>query len=130
MPTAERLSSPDIGSNGDCTPQLDRFKASMDRAEDYPTNLISRNIYSYQLNEYLRQTEINRSRLFGPSSTVDFLEFRNGASTTPLDEQTARQTSNVRSEGLAARLRSKSELSKVDMCDASSYVEDPLCRFM
>jgi len=65
----------DDGGAGDATCAL-AFERSLTIAQHYPTNIVYSRNYEYQLEEYARQLDNDRSKLFGNQNVVDFLEFR------------------------------------------------------
>jgi len=67
------------GSAGNATLALDLFEESITTADRYPNNIVFSRNYDYQLEEYARQLEDDRSKLFGNENIVDFLEFREDA---------------------------------------------------
>jgi hypothetical protein len=71
-------SSSDDGGAEDATLALELFKQSMATADTYPQNIAYSRNYDYQLAEYARQLDDDRSKLFGTQNIVDFLEFREG----------------------------------------------------
>lgn len=78
-----RSNSPsDDGGAGDATLALELFEQSMATADTYPENIAYSRNYDYQLAEYARQLDGDRSKLFGTRNIVDFLEFREGTGGT------------------------------------------------
>lgn len=66
----------------DSTLAVELFKKSIKFSKHYPTNIVYPRNYDYQLEEYERQLNEDRSKLFGRRNVVDLLEFREVAEGT------------------------------------------------
>lgn len=117
----------------DDSAELSLFESSLSRFKLYPANLMFSEVPGYQLKDYQKLLDDNKSGLFSTETVVDFLEFqkdRKGKAARDACFACISETLIYSMTGpQAVRARDLARLEEMGIYN-KSYNDNPACRFM